>query len=155
MKRRAFLASATGLGASWFAGAARADLLIVNSPGDGYLNLRTGPGTGFDIIHAMPHGSEVHALEWSGRWVRVRHESGFTGWCSSRFLARTGPKRLSVFSAHDGYLNLRQGPGTSHPILMRMNNGESVEVLASSGAWRKVRHPSGAVGWAHGRYLVD
>ena len=53
MRRRAFLATATGFAATFAAGTAQADVLIVNSPGDGYLNLRTGPGTGFDIIHQM------------------------------------------------------------------------------------------------------
>ena len=102
MNRRAFLATAFGLGATFAVGAARADALIVNAPLDGHLNLRTGPGTGFDIIHMMPHGTEVHILEWSGRWVRVRHESGKTGWCAASHLARTGPKRLNVHSANDG-----------------------------------------------------
>jgi len=155
MKRRAFLASATALGAAWRAGAARADPLVVNSPRDGSLNLRTGPGTGFEVLYAMPHGSEVQTLEWSGRWVRVRHESGRTGWCASKYLARTGPARLYVYSARDGYLNLRSGPGTSYAVIMQMHNDEHVDVLGSSGSWRQVRHESGAVGWAHGRYLIE
>jgi N-acetylmuramoyl-L-alanine amidase len=155
MKRRAFLSSATAFGALWFSGPARADALIVNSPGDGFLNLRTGPGTGFGIVYAMPHGSEVYTLEWSGRWVRVQHETGHTGWCASKYLARMGPERLYVYSASDGFLNLRSGPGTNHGIIMQMYNDEVVEVLGSSGNWRQVRHESGAVGWAHGRYLVE
>ena len=35
---------------------ALAEMRIVNSPGDGYLNLRTGPGSQFDIILPMTHG---------------------------------------------------------------------------------------------------
>lgn len=155
MNRRAFLSSATAFGAICFAGTARADALVVNSPGDGYLNLRTGPGTGFDIIYAMPHGTEVYSLEWSGRWVRVRHEAGYTGWCASKYLARMGPTYLYVYSASDGFLNLRTGPGTSYPIIREMYNDEAVEVLGSSGNWHQVRHESGAVGWAHRRYLVN
>ena len=155
MNRRAFLASAAASGAIGFAGTARADALIVNSPGDGFLNLRTGPGTGFDILFAMPHGSQVYTLEWSGPWVRVRHETGRTGWCASKFLARMGPKQLTVYSAGDGFLNLRKGPGTSYEILMPMYNGAHVEVLGASGSWLQVRHPSGTIGWAHRRYLVD
>ena len=151
MNRRAFLSSATAIGATWIAGAARADALVVNSPGDGFLNLRTGPGTGFDIIYAMPHGSEVYSLEWSGRWVRVRHETGHTGWCASEYLARMGPERLYIYSANDGFLNLRSGPGTNYAIIIQMYNDEAVEVLGSSGNWRQVRHESGAVGWAHAK----
>jgi uncharacterized protein YgiM (DUF1202 family) len=101
MNRRAFLATAISIGASLAAGSAPAEGLVINSPGDGFLNLRTGPGSGFDIIYAMPHGSEVHTLEWSGPWVRVRHESGRTGWCSAQYLARNGPAALTVHSAGD------------------------------------------------------
>lgn len=154
MQRRSFLAGATAMAIASWAGTARADALLVNAPQDGYLNLRTGPGEGFDILFAMPHGSEVHTLEWSGNWVRVRHESGHTGWCSAKFLARMGPKRYRVHSADDGFLNLRSGPGTSFAIVLQMYNGEAVEILGSSGNWRQVRHESGTVGWAHGRYLV-
>lgn len=155
MNRRAFLATAAAVTTSLVAGAARADALVVNSPDDGFLNLRTGPGAGFEIIYAMPHGSEVHTLEWSGRWVRVRHESGQTGWCSAKYLARMAPKQLHVYSAGDGFLNLRSGPGTGYAIIMQMYNDDIVDVLASSGNWRKVRHQSGAVGWAHAGYLVE
>ncbi len=90
MQRRAFLAAATAFGATFGAGTARADVLIINAPRDGFLSLRTGPGSGFDIIIEMPNGTEVHTLEWSGSWVRVRHVSGHTGWCSSDYLARPG-----------------------------------------------------------------
>ncbi|MCB1349419.1 MAG: SH3 domain-containing protein [Maritimibacter sp.] len=155
MNRRAFLARATALGAMSLAGPASADALVVNSPGDGYLNLRTGPGTGFDIVFAMPHGSQVYTLEWSGPWVRVRHETGRTGWCAADFLARIGPERLTVHSALDGFLNLRTGPGTGYAIILQMHNDDRVEVLGGSGNWRQVRHESGAVGWAHRRYLID
>ncbi len=155
MKRRDFIAGGIGLAASFHAGAAAAETLIVHSPGDGYLNLRTGPGTRYDILRAMAHGSRVETLEWAGHWVRVRHESGDTGWCSSKFLARQASRWRYVHSAHDGYLNLRRGPGTRYAIKMRMYNNERVEVLESSGKWLKVRHESGTIGWAYSRYLLE
>jgi len=58
---------------------AAAETKYVYSPSDGYLNLRTGPGTGFDVIRQMRNYSAVEILERSGTWARVRHESGDTG----------------------------------------------------------------------------
>jgi len=101
MIRRAFLATAIGYAASLSARPARADGLVVNAPGKGFLDLRTGPGSGFDTVFAMPHGSHVDTLEWSGPWVRVRHETGRTGWCAAQFLARTGASALSVQTVGD------------------------------------------------------
>lgn len=152
MDRRLFLTTA---GAALVApGLASAERLIVNSPGDGYLNLRTGPGSQYQIIRQMYHGSSVETLEYAGNWVRVRHESGAVGWAYREFLVRpaTNPVRY-VYSPGDGYLNLRTGPGTGYQIIRRMYNGEQVKLLERSGGWVRVRHESGVVGWAFEKYL--
>ena len=54
-----------------------------------------------------------------------------------------------------GSLNLRTGPGTKYQVIMRMYNGEEVEVLETKGKWVRVRHYSGSVGWAYRDYLVE
>jgi N-acetylmuramoyl-L-alanine amidase len=136
---------------------ASAQTLVVNAPRDGFLNLRTGPGTRYRVIRRMRHGSRVNVLARSGRWAKVRHQSGAVGWCYRPYLvqpARAGNNWRQVYSPGDGYLNLRTGPGTRYRIIRRMYNGEQVKLLARRGRWFKVRHQSGAVGWAYGAYLV-
>ena len=134
-----------------------AETRYVYSPSDGYLNLRTGPGTRYDIIREMYNGERVRIVEYAGRWVRVVHESGARGWASSRYLVRRGAERPGgeryVYSANDGYLNLRTGPGTRFRVIREMYNGEYVRILERSGSWVRVRHESGAVGWASAKYL--
>ena len=68
------------------AAVAQAEKLRVHSPGDGFLNLRTGPGTGYAIVREMYNGQTVRILERKGSWVRVRHSSGATGWASAKYL---------------------------------------------------------------------
>ena len=153
MRRRTFLAAAAAFAAT--ARAASAETLVVTSPGDGYLNLRTGPGSKFQIIRRMYHGSTVETLEYSGNWARVRHQSGDVGWAFRQNLSRPISRWLSVYSPSDGYLNLRTGPGTKYQVIMRMYNGEEVEVLETKGKWVRVRHYSGSVGWAYRDYLVE
>lgn len=153
MRRRTFLATATAFVAT--ARAAQADTYVVNSPGDGYLNLRTGPGSNYAIIRPMTHGSTVETLEWAGNWVRVRHASGDVGWAFAKYLGRAVSPYKQVYSPSDGYLNLRTGPGTQYNIIRRMYNWEGVKLLEIKGNWARVRHDSGATGWAHRRYLVD
>ena len=65
---------------------ALAEMRIVNSPGDGYLNLRTGPGSSFAIVQRMYNGDSVEIVERKGGWVRVFHQSGATGWCFEKYL---------------------------------------------------------------------
>ncbi|HHS93831.1 MAG TPA: SH3 domain-containing protein [Rhodobacterales bacterium] len=153
MKRRTFVLSATS---AFFAASlpAQAETLVVRSPGDGYLNLRTGPGTRYRIIRRMYNGSKVDVLEQAGNWVRVRHQSGDVGWASLKYLKRPNTKWRKVYSPRDGYLNLRRGPGTGYAIIMRMYNGERVKILDRKGKWRYVRHENGAKGWAYVDYLV-
>lgn len=151
MHRRFFLAGLAALAAA----PAHAETRVVNSPGDGFLNLRTGPGTNFDILRQMPHGSSVRVLERAGSWARVRHESGAVGWASLRYMVPVSPAPtyLIVNDPTDGWLNLRTGPGTEFDIIRRMDNGTWVEVLEGAGNWVRVRHGSGAVGWAYRTYM--
>ena len=44
-------------------------------PGDGCLNLRTGPGTNYQIIMPMYNGEMVEILAACGNWRRVRHKT--------------------------------------------------------------------------------
>lgn len=138
---------------------ALADTRSVNSPNDGFLNLRTGPGTRFDIIMRMYNGDYVEVLEYSGTWVRVQHENGAVGWASSKYMVKTDlgtGERLYVYSPNDGFLNLRTGPGTKYRVIRRMYNDDWVIVRErnSTGTWLRVEHESGSVGWANYKYLV-
>ena len=141
--------------ALFFALTAQAEVMIVNSPNDGFLNLRTGPGSNFAVVMQMPHGTAVNALEYSGSWTRVEHESGAVGWASRQYMApyAQGPAKYYVFSPNDGFLNLRTGPGTNYSIIARMYNGSWVEILERSGNWVRVFHEDGIEGWAHSQYL--
>jgi N-acetylmuramoyl-L-alanine amidase len=142
--------------AVFLATVAVAETRMVNSPGDGYLNLRTGPGSGYDIVLRMDHGSLVDILETRGKWRRVHHlVSGAQGWAFGKYLLRedAGTTMMRVYSPGDGYLNLRSGPGGDFAILRRMYNGDQVEIVERKGNWVRVYHQSGAEGWAFARYL--
>jgi uncharacterized protein YgiM (DUF1202 family) len=140
--------------------------MYVNAPSDHFLNLRTGPSTGYHVLQKMPHGSKVTVLARPGKWYKVRHQSGTTGWAHSRFLSHQpvhAPRprahqhhteTLYVDAPRYGALNLRAGPGTGYRIVRSMRHDSAVELLGHQGSWRLVRHQrSGAVGWAHGSYL--
>jgi N-acetylmuramoyl-L-alanine amidase len=65
-------------------GAAAAELRQVT--GD-RVNMRAGPGTGFDVVGQLTAGQMAEVIEADGNWLRVRGEDGAEGWMSSRFLA--------------------------------------------------------------------
>ncbi|RIA56083.1 SH3 domain-containing protein [Dichotomicrobium thermohalophilum] len=64
------------------------DYRVVRDPKDGWLNLRTGPSTDFNIIRRMDNGTRVRILELYGEWALVRHESGSVGWAYLPYMAK-------------------------------------------------------------------
>ena len=76
------------LAALLLTGAAHAtQTAYVDAPGDGYLNLRSGPSTRYRVIEAMPHGSRLTVYRQDGRWAEVHHQSGATGWAHTGYLS--------------------------------------------------------------------
>lgn len=66
------------------AGAAQAANAIVTAD----LNVRTGPGTKYRVVGAIPNGARVDVNGCTGGygWCQVRY-GGLYGWASSRYLA--------------------------------------------------------------------
>jgi uncharacterized protein YgiM (DUF1202 family) len=67
------------------------------------------------------------------------------------------PKQLYIKTGNS-YVNLRQGPGTSYPLVGTATRGnpdsEPMTVLAESGGWYQVRLPDSRTGWVAG-WLVE
>lgn len=116
------------------------------------LNLRTGPGTGYAIILAMPAGSKVEMLSASGGWAKVTYQ-GTTGYASTAYLTATAPGTPAVVVKYTtASLNLRTGPGTGYAIILTMPKGAKVEVLSEAGGWARVTYGS-TTGYASTAYL--
>ena len=136
---------------------ANAETLHVVDTNDGYLNLRSGPGTNYGIVQRMYGGTAVNAGARSGNWRQVFLPDGRSGWASERFLTlRYYQERYYdhfVAPTNDGYLNLRSGPGTGYGIIQRMYAGQGLVRVGTQGNWYRVRLPDGTTGWAHSRYM--
>ena len=53
----------------------------------GYLNVRSGPGTGYAKIAALGKNQEVLVLSRSGSWSRILYRGNKTGYVSSQYLS--------------------------------------------------------------------
>jgi uncharacterized protein YraI len=109
---------------------------------DGYLNIRTGPGTHHAIVAAIPAGASdvvvtgrcVNPTDGisSYQWCPVRW-NGNIGWVSSGGLQATNPSNefetiqycinARAGAVSDGYLNMRTGPGQYHGIVAAIPAG--------------------------------
>lgn len=51
-------------------------------------------------------------------------------------------------------LNVRQGPGTTHPVLFSAEKGEEFPLLSTEGLWCRIRLQGGKEAWVYSK-LVD
>ena len=109
------------------------------------LNVRTGPGTNYDIVRTLVYNDEVIMEEKKTvdgqTWVR--HDCG--GWSFGQYLKRKDGKSdadLASSSNDNAYkviarTEVREGPGTKFPVVGYLEEGEDVieiakEVVGSS-----------------------
>lgn len=110
----------------------------------GKANVRSGPGTDYDILWSVGQYYPVDTLKRSGNWYLIRDFEGDEGWIFHRLLAKIPAVIVKVPLA-----NVRQGPGAKTAILFQAEKGVSFKRLGKHGAWLKVRHADGDIGWIH------
>lgn len=58
----------------------------VDTPALGPVNLRTGPGTNYSIIKALPHGTRAQRVQSEGNWYEVALGDDTVGWMYKDFM---------------------------------------------------------------------
>ncbi|SDL81052.1 C40 family peptidase [Romboutsia lituseburensis] len=124
------------------------------------LNVRSAPGTSNSIIGKLYRGNTVDILDSSNGWYKVKLSNGTTGWASNDYIKIGGSESGSGEESISGYgtvtadaLNVRSGAGTSHSIVGKLYRNNSVELIAKSNGWYKVKLSSGKIGWASADYI--
>jgi uncharacterized protein YvpB len=123
------------------------------------LNMRTGPGTGYQIIRVIPKGAQVSVSGSENGWYKVTYQ-GATGWASGSYLTPVqaqapapAPSVTSTYIKTTANLNMRTGAGTGYAIITTIPAGTKLESLGTSGGWHKVSF-SGRTGWVSGSYVT-
>lgn len=63
--------------------------------------------------------------------------------------------RVRVLKTETGYLNVREGPGTSYTLLFRAHPGEVYILIEKRGDWARIRSMDGPSGWANRQYIKE
>jgi len=66
----------------------------------------------------------------------------------------SAPPQLVINETVTGWLNVRQGPGTSYAIIGRVYPGERYQQLAKEDDWYKITVGETAEGWVSGEYVT-
>ncbi|MEI3427991.1 MAG: SH3 domain-containing protein [Christensenellales bacterium] len=119
------------------------------------LNIRSGPGSSYSWLGAVPLGERVRVVGESGGWYQVvTLDNKLTGYMSKNFLRVVGGASSAGSAAvgsasyavvyNTETLNLRSGPGSEYTWLGQANRNDWVGIEGESGNWYQVRLYSGA-----------
>jgi uncharacterized protein YraI len=133
------------------------------------LNLRSGPGTDYDVILVMPEGADLWAADDEAPEL---HQNGFVkvtyddtdGWASEEYLADAGAGG-GAWGGGEGYdiigtgvttsrVNFRLGPGLNYAVQSVIDEGEQVAItgIVESG-FRYVWY-AGVAGWVSDDFIT-
>lgn len=107
-------------------------------------NIRSGPGTKYDIIWMVEKYHPVIVVKKKGPWYRFRDFEGDEGWVHKSLLGKTP----AVIVKKDN-CNIRSGPGTDNDTLFVVEKGIPFKVLGRKDRWVNVEHADGDSGWIH------
>lgn len=131
--------SAAFIGSTAFLAQA-ADYLSVTKDG---VNLRSGPGTNYEIIYQLPLNYPLQVLSRKGQWIKIVDYEGDKGWI---FETLVTPSRYVIVKVKE--CNVRSGPGTGNSKVGTVAKDVILKKIDTQGEWIKVSHPQ-LTGWIH------
>ncbi len=149
--------------------------LVVNTS---YLNVRTGPGAGYDVLVVVKGATVLPIVGVDGGrvWYQVDTSAG-RGWVNRRYTVIRGnlanitvssgstapatvdappvPAGAAHLVVNTSFLNVRTGPGIGHDVLAVVRGGTVLPVVSrmSGNVWYEVETSAGR-GWVNRRYTV-
>ncbi len=107
-------------------------------------NIRSGPGTNYEINWRIEKYHPVYVFEKTGNWYHFRDFEKDEGWIHKSLLG--GIK--TVITVRDS-CNVRSGPGPKNNILFSIQKGIPFKVLGKKGSWINIQHADGDEGWIY------
>ncbi len=128
-----------------YSNGAAAERLAVSAP---VANIRSGPGTTYDIIWKVEKYHPLNVFETSGPWYHFRDFEGDEGWIHQSLV-----RKISSIITNKEKCNIRSGPGTGFDIVLTVEKGVPFKAIQHKGNWIHILHADGDKGWIH-RSLV-
>ena len=128
------------------------------------LNVRSGPGSNFEVLYMVNKDDRVTITDTSNGWHKVKNNEDNEdkeGWISSKYISISeSSETVSRSSSYEqkevntNGLNMRSGASTSYRVITTLNKGTKVEVISESNGWSKIKY-DGRLGYVYSIYLDD
>lgn len=112
------------------------------------INLRSGAGTGHEILWVISRGYPLIVIGRQGKWLKVRDFENDEGWVYRSLTSRTPHLIVKAKSA-----NIRSAPSTRGRVVARAEYGEVLRTVEHRSSWTKVRNADGKTGWVFRKLL--
>ena len=99
------------------------------------VNVRTGPGTGYAVMGAVPQGHVYVAAAKTNGWWKIWFD-GRLGYTIDDYY--TSPSGLTGVKVTTDSLNVRSGPGTGYAILGKVSMGQVYFWGAQTNGWYRI-----------------
>lgn len=107
-------------------------------------NIRSGPGTNYQIIWQVEKYHPFKIVKKQGAWYRLLDYEGDYGWIHKSLV-----KKMHTVITKRDECNVRSGPGTNYRIAFTSEKGIPFKVLKRKGNWIKIQHVDGDLGWIY------
>lgn len=119
---------------------ASAKMVAVNAD---MINLRSGPGTKYQVVWELGRGYPLKIIGSKGQWYRVVDFENDKGWIYKKLVNRS-----SHFVVKSKIVNIRSGAGTKYKVIRQAKRGVVFKTLERRTGWVKIRHEEENVeGW--------
>ena len=108
------------------------------------VNIRSGPGTNYDILWQAEKYYPIDVIKKSGKWYKFKDFEGDIGWVYKSLV-----RKISAVITIKDKCNIRSGPGRKYNVLLISEKGVPFKVIKREGSWINVQHSDGHEGWLH------
>ena len=137
------------------------------------VNLRSGPGTNYDIVGSANQGEILTLLDVKGDWYQVKTSAGLQAYIKATFTEKTEKAAPAPVPAHvpsqpvppastsvsqveviSGTVYLRSAPDSNSTSMGTVQGGDILSVVGQEGDWYKIRKADGSSAYIAG-WLVS
>ncbi len=109
------------------------------------VNVRSGPGTNYQVAMELFSGYPLKVATTQGDWLKVVDFENDSGWIHNSLVE---PGNTVIVNGENS-VNMRAEPNTTSSIIATVDRGVVMTKLESQGKWLKLKHASGLIGWIY------
>jgi len=113
----------------------------------GIANIRSGPGTEYDVWWQVEQYHPFIIIEKKEDWYKIKDFENAEAWLHKSLLSKMETVITKI--KKKGTCNIRSKPTTKSQILFTVEAGVPFKVLERKKNWIKVEHTDGDVGWIY------